>query len=112
MNEMSPDAARAEYVDRMMGATEPTEAEEIDVKPCDAGYEQCVEYRTSIAFQRGERMRLEQALTASTAREAALVEALQGLLHDYKQLVDSGDCGFWDSEKVPSVIAARAVLDH
>lgn len=49
---------------------------------------------------------------ASLSREAALVEALQGLLHDYKQLVDSGDCGSWDSEKVPSVIAARSVLDR
>lgn len=38
--------------------------------------------------------------------------ALEAMLKMYVELVDSGDCGFWDAEKVPEVIAARAALSH
>lgn len=48
-------------------------------------------------------------------REAAseieqLRAALLGMVNMYVELVDSGDAGFWDAEKVPEVIAARAAL--
>jgi hypothetical protein len=37
-------------------------------------------------------------------------EALRGLLNLYVELVNSGDAGHWDAEKVPEVIAARYAL--
>lgn len=37
-------------------------------------------------------------------------EALEDLLNLYVELVNCGDCGFWDPEKVTEVIAARAAL--
>jgi hypothetical protein len=37
--------------------------------------------------------------------------ALRGLLTRYVNMVESGDCGFWDAEKEPEVIAARAALE-
>lgn len=39
-----------------------------------------------------------------------LAEALDCLLTTYVEMVNSGDCGFWDAEKQPEVIAARAAL--
>ncbi len=41
---------------------------------------------------------------------ASLKAALLGMVDMYVQLVESGDAGFWDAEKVPQVIAARAAL--
>lgn len=41
---------------------------------------------------------------------APLVAALNGMVRMYVELVESGDAGFWDAEKVPEVIAARAAL--
>lgn len=40
----------------------------------------------------------------------ALVKALNGMVEMYADMVNSGDCGFWDPEKVKEVIAARAAL--
>lgn len=39
-----------------------------------------------------------------------LLEALQGLLDHYAQLVNSGDCGFWNIENENEVIASRAAI--
>ena len=39
-------------------------------------------------------------------------EALQALLDRYTSLVNCGDCGNWDPEKEPCVVAARAALAH
>ncbi len=39
-----------------------------------------------------------------------LVKALKGMLEMYVDMVESGDCGFWDAEEVEEVIAARAAL--
>ncbi|MBW3095668.1 hypothetical protein [Pseudohoeflea coraliihabitans] len=39
-----------------------------------------------------------------------LLEALEGLLAKYTELVSSGDCGSWDPEKESEVIAARAAI--
>ncbi|OAH41860.1 hypothetical protein AX777_21350 [Sphingobium yanoikuyae] len=39
-----------------------------------------------------------------------LLEALDGVLAKYTGLVESGDAGFWDAEKEPEVIAARAAI--
>lgn len=36
--------------------------------------------------------------------------ALEKLLHKYVRLVNCGDCGNWDPETEPEVIAARRVL--
>ena len=36
--------------------------------------------------------------------------ALVDLLEHYVELIDSGDCGFWDAEKEEVVIAARATI--
>lgn len=40
----------------------------------------------------------------------ALVKALETFVEEYTDLVNSGDAGFWDPEKEPKVIAARAAL--
>jgi hypothetical protein len=40
----------------------------------------------------------------------ALVKALNGMVEMYADMVNSGDCGFWDPEKVKEVIAARGAL--
>jgi hypothetical protein len=37
-------------------------------------------------------------------------EALEGMVSMYVALVESGDAGFWDAEKVPQVTAARSAL--
>jgi hypothetical protein len=50
-------------------------------------------------------------ITRLTARVAELEAALRGLVHNHDQLVSSGDCGFWDVEKEPEMIAARAALE-
>lgn len=39
-----------------------------------------------------------------------LAEALEKLVAAHVELVNSGDCGFWNPETVPEVIAARAAL--
>lgn len=41
---------------------------------------------------------------------ADLKVALEGLLNHYTALVNSGDCGNWDPETEPQVIAARKAL--
>lgn len=52
-----------------------------------------------------------QFTKARTARELALEKALRGLLDRYTGLVNCGDCGFWNPENEPEVIAARAALE-
>lgn len=51
---------------------------------------------------------------AKAAIEAAgvgeLLEALTGLTDHYTQLVNCGDCGNWDPEKEPQVVAARTAI--
>ena len=42
--------------------------------------------------------------------EDRLRKALEHMLARYIELVDSGDCGFWDHEKESQVIAASAAL--
>lgn len=39
-----------------------------------------------------------------------ILEALHGMVKKYTELVQSGDAGFWDAEKEPEVIAARAAI--
>jgi hypothetical protein len=39
-----------------------------------------------------------------------LLKALEDLLANHVQLVSCGDCGNWDVEKEPAVIAARAAI--
>lgn len=39
-----------------------------------------------------------------------LLAALKTFLEKYVEMVDSGDCGFWDPETEEKVIAARAAI--
>lgn len=39
-------------------------------------------------------------------------EALGGITERYVSLAGSGDCGFWNPEEEPEVIAARSTLSH
>lgn len=39
-----------------------------------------------------------------------LLSALRGFLEMYVAMVNSGDCGNWDAETEPQVIAARAAI--
>ena len=41
---------------------------------------------------------------------ADLLKALQGFLDMYVPMINSGDCGNWNPEKEPQVIAARAAI--
>ena len=43
-------------------------------------------------------------------RTALLYEALQTITKRYVDLVNCGDCGFWNPEQEPEVIKARAAL--
>lgn len=47
-----------------------------------------------------------------TDENARLRAALVGLLDRYCDLVNCGDCGYWDPEKEEPVKAARAALSH
>lgn len=53
---------------------------------------------------------LAEANCVLWASAPALFEALTGLLQRYVSLASSGDCGHWDPEAEPEVIAARAAL--
>ena len=44
------------------------------------------------------------------AQLAIARKALEGMIDMYVALVESGDAGFWDPEKVEEVIAARSAL--
>jgi hypothetical protein len=48
----------------------------------------------------------------SQARAERLEAALRGLTEHYVAMVNSGDCGFWNPEEDPEVIAARAELQQ
>ncbi len=39
-----------------------------------------------------------------------LLAALEGMIAMYKGVVDSGDCGNWDAETIPAVIAGRKAI--
>jgi hypothetical protein len=54
-----------------------------------------------------ENAALDRAAAAEIER---LREALEKALGLYVELVGSGDCGTWDVEAEPEVIAARAIL--
>ena len=49
-------------------------------------------------------------LRAALSQQQEMREALEGLLDRYTALVNCGDCGNWDPETEPPVIAARRAL--
>ena len=51
-----------------------------------------------------------KANAAVLAASTDLYEALTALLDRYVGLVNCGDCGSWDAEQEPEVIAAHAAL--
>lgn len=52
---------------------------------------------------------LEELRSTPTVDEEML-EALRGLLNHYVQLVNCGDCGYWNPEVEDEVVAARAAI--
>lgn len=57
------------------------------------------------------RVRERQRATAHLFTAAPdLLEALERLLESYTDLVNSGDCGFWNPEEEEIIIAARAAI--
>jgi hypothetical protein len=54
----------------------------------------------------------ERAAKVATLIAAAptLLSSLQSMLERYTSLVNCGDCGNWDPEQEPNVIAARAAI--
>lgn len=61
----------------------------------------------SAAFISGEEARANARLIAAAPD---LLETLKGMVGMYVELVESGDAGFWDAEKVTEVIAARSAI--
>ena len=53
----------------------------------------------------------EKAIASLKARIEELEGVLRGMVDMYVALVESGDAGFWDPEKVDEVIAARKALE-
>jgi len=51
-----------------------------------------------------------ELLSAQAATIAQLRQALTELVERYTELINSGDCGFWDPEKEHQVKAAREAL--
>ena len=51
-----------------------------------------------------------QKFTHQEARIEKLKAVLQTMVDEAIELSESGDAGFWDQEKVPSMIASRAAL--
>ena len=43
---------------------------------------------------------------------AKLLEALEGMLKTHCELVNSGDCGFWEVEEEEEVIQAREAIEE
>lgn len=66
---------------------------------------------TGGAFALTVQPELMQLMELASTQHATLKAALLGMVDMYVQLVESGDAGFWDAEKVPEVIAARAALE-
>jgi hypothetical protein len=55
--------------------------------------------------------KVQQTIEVAVAEERErCAKALADLLDRYVELVVSGDCGNWNPEKEPEVVAARAVL--
>lgn len=54
---------------------------------------------------------MQEASAAIATDNVRLRKALSTFLTEYVALVESGDAGFWDVEKEPKVIAARALLN-
>lgn len=54
--------------------------------------------------------RAQVQLAAIAESNERLREALNGVLRRYVGLVECGDCGKWDAEAEPEVIAARKAL--
>jgi hypothetical protein len=52
-----------------------------------------------------------RAYLAKCEEVRELRAALKGTLERYVDLAESGDCGFWDPEEKPHVIAARKALE-
>lgn len=50
--------------------------------------------------------------SANQARIVDLEAALSGLVKRHVELVESGDCGFWNVENEDAMIAARSVLSN
>lgn len=50
------------------------------------------------------------SIDASIEPQNELLAALKGVLERYAGLVNCGDCGFWDIESEPEVIAARKAI--
>ena len=51
---------------------------------------------------------LDDDVTAEAYEE--MIDALIDLTKEYKELVDSGDCGFWDPENVDAFQKAKQAL--
>ena len=59
----------------------------------------------SAEWRESKRARLNLAVAAPD-----LLEALELLVSKHVELIESGDCGYWDAEKTVEVQAARAAI--
>jgi hypothetical protein len=66
--------------------------------------------RDSFALRAADRHEWQDVALKNQTRLERAEAALSGLLKRYTSLVNSGDCGNWNPEEEPEVIAARAAL--
>lgn len=50
--------------------------------------------------------------TTSVTNDSELINALRGLMKEYKSLADSGDCGQWKAEDQKEYKAAEAAISN
>lgn len=74
------------------------------IVPCPA----CCERATEWNWGHCQTPSIANAKLISAAPD--LLAALQTFVGKYVEMVDSGDCGFWDPETEEKVIAARAAI--
>jgi uncharacterized SAM-dependent methyltransferase len=82
---------------------------DLEARLADVGRLQKSTYRVNRLLA-SERDAAERALAEAKKRIEALEAGLRTMVGHYVELAGSGDCGFWDPEKEPEVIAARALL--
>lgn len=66
---------------------------------------------TSICIVRTNNQEQAESNAKLIASAPSLLEALQGLMKEYKSIADSGDCGWWKAEEQEKYIIAQKAIE-